>query len=74
VITLNPIIKNHYSEMSAFFDQHFENIDFSMEQLQADFRNAVPYAIHAKKNRIRKAILSKSEIAGLLDQYGIVIE
>jgi hypothetical protein len=41
---------------------------------QADFRTSIHYSIHPENNKIKKAMFSQSEISGLLDQYGIVIE
>ena len=41
---------------------------------QADFRTSIRYSIHPANNKIKKAMFSQSEIRGLLDQYGIVIE
>jgi uncharacterized protein YjbI with pentapeptide repeats len=41
---------------------------------QVDFRTSVRYSIHPEKNRIKKAKFSQSEIHGLLEHCGILIE
>ena len=40
----------------------------------ADFRTSIHFSIHPENNKIKNSIFSQSEIRGLLDQYGIVIE
>lgn len=58
----------------------FQDCDFSGALFyntnleQADFRTSIHYSIHPANNKIKKAMFSQSEIRGLLDQYGIVIE
>ncbi len=60
---------------SVFQECDFSGAVFYNSNLEfVDFRTSVRYAIHPERNKIKKAIFSKSEIAGLLDQYGIVIE
>jgi uncharacterized protein YjbI with pentapeptide repeats len=60
---------------SIFQDCDFSGAIFYNTNLeQADFRTSIHYSIHPENNKIKKAVFSQSEIRGLLDQYGIVIE
>ena len=60
---------------SVFQECDFSGAVFYNSNLEfVDFRTSVRYAIHPERNKIKKAIFSQSEIRGLLEQYGIVIE
>jgi fluoroquinolone resistance protein len=63
---LSNAVFNHCDLTGATFDNTIlEN---------ADFRTAYNYSINPGTNRIKKAKFSKTGLAGLLDQYDIVIE
>jgi uncharacterized protein YjbI with pentapeptide repeats len=63
-----------------FTQSIFSNCDFSGAVFynttleQADFRTSIRFSIHPEKNKIKKAKFSQSDIHGLLDHCGIVIE
>ncbi len=41
---------------------------------QVDFRTSIRYSIHPENNKIKKALFSHTDIHGLLEHCGIVIE
>lgn len=48
---------------------------FSFSNLErVDFRNAINYSIDPDNNKIKKSKHSASELGGLLDKYGLIIE
>jgi uncharacterized protein YjbI with pentapeptide repeats len=65
---------------SDFTQSQFQACDFAgaifynTNLEQVDFRTSVRYSIHPEKNKIKKAQFSQSDIHGLPDQYGILIE
>jgi fluoroquinolone resistance protein len=65
---------------SDFTQSQFHECDFAgaifynTNLEQVDFRTSVRFSIHPEKNKIKKAQFSQSEIHGLLDQFGILIE
>ena len=60
---------------AIFQDCDFSGAIFYNTNLeQVDFRTSIRYSIHPENNKIKKALFSHSDIHGLLDHCGIVIE